>query len=149
MDVLGVQRPAEIAEHRTMRSSPAFLAGALAAAVLASLLFALAASARRRRRDLAVLKVLGMTSRSVGRTIQVQSGVTMAVGILLGVPLGIAGGRWAWRAYADEIDVVDVGRVPVIAVVVVAAAAGLLAFFVALGPAVAARRAPVAGLRPE
>jgi MacB-like periplasmic core domain len=148
-DVLGVQRPAEIAQHRTMRSSPTFLAGALAAAVLASLLFALAASARRRRRDLAVLKVLGMTSRSVGRTIQVQSGVTMAVGILLGVPLGIAGGRWAWRAYAGELDVVDVGRVPVLAVVLVAAAAALLAFFVALGPALAARRAPVAGLRPE
>ena len=148
-EVLGVQRPAEIAEHRTMRSSPTFLAAALAAAVLASLLFALAASARRRRRDLAVLKVLGMTSRSVGRTIQVQSGVTMAVGVLLGIPLGIAGGRWAWRSYAGEIDVVDVGRVPVLAVVLVAAAAGLLAFVVALGPAVAARRAPVAGLRPE
>jgi hypothetical protein len=148
-EVLGVQRPAEIAQHRTMRSSPTFLAGALAAAVLASLVFALAASARRRRRELAVLKVLGMTSRSVGRTIQVQSGVTMAVGILLGVPLGIAGGRWAWRTYAGEIDVVDVARVPVLAVVLVAAAAAVLAFVVALGPAVAARRAPVAGLRPE
>jgi hypothetical protein len=148
-EVLGVQRPAEIAQHRTMRSSPAFLAGALAAAVLASLVFALAASARRRRRDLAVLKVLGMTSRSVGRTIQVQSGVTMAVAVLLGVPLGIAGGRWAWRAYAGEIDVVDAGRIPVLGVALVAVAAALLAMVVALGPAIAARRAPVAGLRPE
>jgi hypothetical protein len=148
-EVLGVQRPAEIAQHRTMRSSPTFLAGALAAAVVASLLFALAASARRRRRELAVLKVLGMTSRSVGRTIQVQSGVTMAIAVLLGVPLGIAGGRWAWRAYAGAIDVVDVGRVPVAAVVLVALVAGLLAYVVAIGPAVAARRAPVDGLRPE
>jgi hypothetical protein len=148
-DVLGVQRPAEIAQHGTMRSSPAFLAGALAAAVLASLLFALAASARRRRRDLALLKVLGMTTRSVGRIIQVQSGVTMAVAVLLGVPLGIAGGRWAWRAYAGEIDVVDAGRIPVLGVALVAVAAAVLAMVVALGPAVAARRAPVAGLRPE
>ena len=83
-----------------------------------------------------------MTSRSVGRIIQVQSGVTMAIGVLLGVPLGIAGGRWAWRAYASEIDVIDVGSVPLLAVVLVAAAAGLLAFVVALGPATAARRAP-------
>jgi hypothetical protein len=149
LNVLGVQRPAEIAQHGTMRSSPAFLAGALAAAVLASLLFALAASARRRRRDLALLKVLGMTTRSVGRIIQVQSGVTMAVAVLLGVPLGIAGGRWAWRAYAGEIDVVDAGRIPVLGVALVAVAAAVLAMVVALGPAVAARRAPVAGLRPE
>jgi ABC-type antimicrobial peptide transport system permease subunit len=149
MEVIGVQRPAEIAQHRTMRSSPTFLAVALGAAVLASLLLALAASARRRRRDLAVLKVLGMTSRSVGRIIQVQSGVTMAIGVLLGVPLGIAGGRWAWRAYASEIDVIDVGSIPFLAVLLVAAIAGLLAFVVALGPAVAARRASVAGLRPE
>ena len=96
-----------------------------------------------------VLKVLGMTSRAVGRTIQVQSGVTMALGVLIGVPLGIAGGRWAWRAYASEIDVIDVGSIPFLAVVLVAALAGLLAFVVALGPALAARRASVAGLRPE
>ena len=135
LDVIGVQRPAEIAQHRSMRSSPTFLAVALGAAVLASLLLALAASARRRRQDLAVLKVLGMTSRSVGRIIQVQSGVTMAIGVLVGVPLGIAGGRWAWRAYASQIDVIDVGSIPFLAVVLVAVIAGLLAFVVALGPA--------------
>jgi hypothetical protein len=149
LDVLGVQHPAEIAQHRTMRSSPTYLAAVLAAAVLGSLLLALAASARRRRRDLAVLKVLGMTSRSVGRVIQVQSGVTMAVGLALGIPLGIAGGQWAWRAYASQLDVSDVGRVPVGLVALVAVAAALLGVVVALGPAGAARRAPVDGLRPE
>jgi ABC-type antimicrobial peptide transport system permease subunit len=149
LEVLGVQRPAEISEHRTMRSGPAWLAGALAAAVLASLLLALAASARRRRHDLAVLKVLGMTSRSVGRVIQVQSGVTMALGLLFGIPLGIAGGQWAWRAYAEQLDVLDVSRVPAGVVALVAVAAALLAVVVAAGPALAARRAPVDGLRPE
>ena len=149
LDVLGVQRPAEIAEHRTMRSSPAWLASGLAAAVLASLLLALAASARRRRHDLAVLKVLGMTSRSVGRVIQVQSGVTMAVGLLVGIPLGIAGGQWAWRAYATQLDVLEVTRVPLGLVALTAVAAALLAVVVAAGPALAARRASVDGLRPE
>jgi putative ABC transport system permease protein len=149
LEVRGVQRPAEIAQHRTMRSSPAYLAAALAAAVLASLFLALAASARRRRRDLAVLKVLGLTSRSVGRVIQVQSGVTMALGLLIGIPLGIAGGQWAWRAYAAQLDVRDVARVPVGLICLVGVCAAVLAVVVAAGPAFAARRAPIDGLRPE
>jgi hypothetical protein len=149
LDVVGVQRPAEIAQHRSMRSGPTYLAGALAVAVLGSLFLALAASARRRRHDLAVLKVLGLTSRSVGRVIQVQSAVIMTVGLVVGVPLGIAGGQWAWRAYASQLDVRDVARVPVGLVGLVAVAAAVLAVVVAAGPALAARRAPIDGLRPE
>jgi putative ABC transport system permease protein len=149
LDVIGVQRPAEITQHGTMRSSPAFLAGALAVAVLGSLLLALAASARRRRRDLALLKVLGLTSRSVGRVIQVQSGATMAVGLLVGIPLGVAGGQWAWRTYAEQLDVRDVATVPLGLVGLVVVAATVLAVVVAAGPAFAARRASIEGLRPE
>jgi hypothetical protein len=96
-----------------------------------------------------VLKVLGLTSRSVGRVIQVQSGVTMALGLLIGIPLGIAGGQWAWRAYAAQLDVRDVAQVPVGLIGLVAVCAAVLALVVAAGPALAARRAPIDGLRPE
>jgi hypothetical protein len=45
--------------------------------------------------------------------------------------------------------VLEVSRVPAGVVALVAVAAALLAVVVAAGPALAARRAPVDGLRPE
>ena len=61
--VLGVQRPAEIVNYRTMGATPVILAAGLAAGALAALALTLAASVRRRRRrDLsALLKTLGFT----------------------------------------------------------------------------------------
>ena len=64
-------------------------------------------------------------------------------------PCGIAVGQWAWRAYASQLDVLEVSRVPVGLVALVAVAAAVLAVVVAVRPALAARRAPVDGLRPE
>jgi hypothetical protein len=57
--VLGAQRPAEIVNYRTMGAAPVILAAGLAAGALAALALTLAASVRRRRRDLALLKTLG------------------------------------------------------------------------------------------
>jgi hypothetical protein len=45
---------------------------------------------RRRRRDLALLKALGFTRRQISATIAWQATSTVAVGLLIGVPVGIA-----------------------------------------------------------
>jgi hypothetical protein len=90
-----------------------------------------------------------MAHRAVGRVIQAQGLLTVTLGALIGIPLGVAGGRTAWRAYAGELDVVTVGVVPVPTVALVVLAAGLLALVVAVLPARTARRAPVGTLRPE
>src|SRR6202034_3941426 len=63
--VLGVQRPAEITNYRTMGSTPALLGATLAVAALAALGITLIASVRRRRRDLAILKALGFGGRQL------------------------------------------------------------------------------------
>jgi hypothetical protein len=59
--VLGVQRPAEIVNYQSTGASPGILAAGLAFGAVAALGLTLAASVRRRRRDMALLKTLGFT----------------------------------------------------------------------------------------
>jgi hypothetical protein len=69
---------------------------------------------------------------------------------LLGVPLGIAGGRWAWRLVADKLGVASGPVVPSTPVLAIAAGALLAANLAAAGPGwAAARIQPAAVLRSE
>jgi ABC-type lipoprotein release transport system permease subunit len=77
-----------------MGVAPLILAGALAAGAVASLCLTLAASVRRRRAGLALLKTLGLTGRQLATTAACQSTVTVAADALIGVRLGIALGRY-------------------------------------------------------
>jgi hypothetical protein len=66
----------------------------------------LMASARRRRRDLAVLKTLGFTRRQVMTTVVWQAVTVAAFGIVVGAAFGIAAGSWLWRTTAEDVGVV-------------------------------------------
>jgi hypothetical protein len=144
--ISGVQRPAEITDYRSMGVAPLILAAALAAGAVASLWLTLAASVRRRRADLALLKTLGLTRRQLAATVAWQSTVTVAVGALAGVPLGIALGRYLWDLFAQEINVVPQPSVPVLTVTAVIAAALVAANLVAAIPGRIAGRTPAAAL---
>jgi ABC-type antimicrobial peptide transport system permease subunit len=115
-----------------------------------SLALALLASVRRRRRELALLKTLGLTRRQVMAAVAWQASVILVIAALIGVPLGVAVGHWAWRAFATSLGAVPVTVVPVpalLAGIVVLLVAGNL---LAAGPgAVAARTPPAAVLRAE
>ncbi|HEV3212470.1 MAG TPA: FtsX-like permease family protein [Acidimicrobiales bacterium] len=143
-EAIGAQRPAEIVTYESTGATPAVLALGLAAGAVAALGLALAASVRRRRRDLALLKTLGLTRRQLAATIAWQASVVAVVGVLLGVPLGIALGRWLWVEFAHQIAVVPQPTVPALEVVAVAGAALVLANVVAAVPGRAAARTPAA-----
>lgn len=133
-----------------MGSQPLAMALGLTAAAALSLALTVLASVRRRRRDLALLKTLGMTRRQVRAIVAWQTTLTLAVAIVVGTPLGIAAGRWAWRTFAGSLGVAPVTVVPVLLLaaggVALIAAGNLLA----AGPAaVAARTAPASALRAE
>jgi MacB-like periplasmic core domain len=96
VSVVGVQRPAEILNYRSLGNTPAYLGAGLATGGVAALALTLMASVRRRRRDLALLKVLGFTNKQVAATVAWHSTVSVAVGVAAGVPLGVALGRWLW-----------------------------------------------------
>jgi ABC-type antimicrobial peptide transport system permease subunit len=74
----------------------------------------------------------------------------VVVGIVAGVPLGIAAGRAVWRVFATNFGVVPLTVVNVLLIATLAvgvlAAANLLAFFPAL---LAARSRPAQLLRAE
>jgi hypothetical protein len=144
VSVLPVQRPGEIANYRTVGSAPALLATALALAAVTALGLTLAASVRRRRRDLATLKALGFTRRQLLSTVCWQSSVTVGIGVVAGVPLGIALGRWLWTLFAREIYVVPYPTVPVLSVIIVGIGALAFANIVAIIPGRIAARTPTA-----
>ena len=74
----------------------------------------------------------------------------VVIGLLVGLPLGIAGGRWAWRVVANQLGVRAEPVVPVLVVVLVGAGALLMANALAFLPGLlAARTRPAEILRTE
>jgi hypothetical protein len=143
-------RAAAIENASQMGGQPLLLALGLAAAALLSLALTVLSSVRRRRRELALLKALGMIRRQIRAVVAWQTTLTLTVAVVVGAPLGVAGGRWAWHAFASSLGVVPVTVVP--ALLLVAGAAVLLAIgnVLTAGPATVAARTPPAGaLRAE
>ena len=90
---------------------------------------------RRRRHDLAVLRSIGFTRRQTRGAIAWQATLLAVAGIVVGVPLGIATGRLAWRWLADDFPIAYVPPLAALAVLVVASIAVVLANALAAGPA--------------
>lgn len=147
---LGVQRPAQIVNYRSMGATPVVLAGVLALAAVVALGLALAASVSRCRRDLAQLKVLGFVQRQLSAAVAWHSSIVVAIGIVVGIPLGIVSGRWLWILFAEQIGAVPAPSVPVLSVTLAALGALLLAMVAAALPGRrAARMAAALVLREE
>jgi len=144
VSVLPVQRPAEIVNYKTMGAMPAILAGGLAAGAVAGLGLTLIASVRRRRRDFALLKTLGFTRGQLAAVVAWQSTVIAVVGLVIGVPVGIAAGRWLWLAFAHELSAVPDPVIPAGSIALAVVAALVLANLVAALPGRAAARTPAA-----
>jgi len=142
--VIPVQRPAEIVNYRSMGDTPAYLGAALAAGAIAALALTLMASVRRRRRDLALLKTIGFTRRQIAAAVAWQSSVAVGAGAVVGVPVGIALGRFLWDLFARQINVVPEPTVPGLWVILIVVGAVLLANLVAVVPGRIAARTPTA-----
>ena len=136
--------PAEIVDYRSIGATPALLAGSLAVGATVALALTLVASVRRRRRDLALLKALGFTGNEVTASVIVQATVLGVLGLVVGIPVGIAVGRWLWILFAHQISAVPEPTVPVLALVVVGVIALVLVNVVAFLPGRAAARTPTA-----
>jgi ABC-type antimicrobial peptide transport system permease subunit len=144
ISVLSVQRPAEIVNYRTMGSTPAILGIGLAAGAVVALSLTLITSVRQRRRDFAVLRTLGFTGRQLGSVVAWQSSVAVAIGTIIGVPLGIILGRFLWNIFAHEIDAIPAPAVPVALIVLIVVGGIVLANIVAAVPGRIAAKTPTA-----
>jgi FtsX-like permease family len=144
------QQGAQIINFQQMGALPLGLALGVAAAAIAALALTVTASVRQRRRELALLKSLGMQRGQLRAIVTSQAITMMVVATLVGVPLGVAGGRWTWTTFANSIGIVPAPVIPVTALALgiagLIAAAGLLALWPA---ALAARTVPAIMLRAE
>ena len=126
------------------------IGGFVAVAATAGIGYALVTAVRRRRRELAVLKTLGFRRRQIRATVGWQASTVTMVGLVIGIPLGIVVGRFAWRLVADGLGVSTATSVPALAVIALVPAALILVDFIAALPArAAARTRPAVVLRSE
>jgi hypothetical protein len=142
--------PAAISNYARVRATPLVLGGLLALLAVALLAQVLVTTTRRRRRDLAVVKTLGFLRRQVSAAVAWQATALAAVALLVGLPLGVAGGRWAWALFAGSVGVGPAAAVPLGVIALMIPVTLLLANAIAAGPGwSAARIKPAVALRRE
>ena len=144
----GTKAPIEVVRLEQIDLVPLALSILLALLAVAAIGHAVVVGVRRRRAELALLKVLGFTRSQVRATVAWQATILGAVGLVAGIPLGILVGRWAWSLVADGLGVRPVVESPVLWLVVAVAAALVIVNLIALVPGrVAARIRPAVALR--
>ncbi|HEY5437347.1 MAG TPA: FtsX-like permease family protein [Acidimicrobiales bacterium] len=115
------------------------------AATLAHLLFV---SVARRRRQVALLKVLGFVRRQVLAATCWQALTIVSIGLVIGVPSGIAIGKAIWQTFASHLGAVPAAVVPATLVAIVCAVIIIGGVALALLPALLAVRVePAEALR--
>jgi hypothetical protein len=123
---------------------PIALAIALAAGALATLANILLLAVRARRRDLATLRACGYSTSQVWATLLAQSTLIALGALAIGLPLGVAIGRWSWSTWARGIGVVDAAVTPVAFLALVVPVALAATILTTIGPARRASHLPVA-----
>jgi hypothetical protein len=148
--VITDQRPNGASNYARIDATPEVLAGVLAVLGLAVLAQFGMSSARRRRREFAILKTLGLLRRQLAAITAWQVTALTALALLAGLPLGVAAGHWAWALFASEVGLSTAAITPVTLVLLTVPAAILAAIAVTL-PAGrhSARLSPAAVLRSE
>ena len=126
--------PSRMAELRQVRRLPLFLAAFLAVLAIGAVGHALATAVRRRRRDIAVLRTLGMTRGQCRWMIVTQASLLALFGLAVGVPTGLAIGRALWSTVAASTPVAHITPVSVWVLILIAPAALLIANLLAAWP---------------
>jgi predicted lysophospholipase L1 biosynthesis ABC-type transport system permease subunit len=135
---------------RGLGGQPLALAAGPAVAAGLSLAMTVLFDVRRRRREFAMLKAMGMTRRQVWSAVAWQTTLTLLITVLIGVPLGVAAGRTGWRGFAGSLGVVPFAEIPLL--ILVAGLASLIAvgnLLASVPGAIAARTSATRFLRAE
>lgn len=148
--VVGVLRPAEVDTAVSLGTGQVVMAGLVTTVAVFALALTLIAVVRRRGRDLALHRVLGFTPRQAGAASVWQALVTVVIALGIGVPVGVALGRWLWIGFADQINVVTSPSTPPLLLGALVLGLIAVAVIVSLVPAaIAARARPAILLRTE
>jgi ABC-type antimicrobial peptide transport system permease subunit len=142
--------PPDIANLSQLGRLPQVLTAFLAIIGLGAMANALWLAARRRRRDIAVLRVIGHTPRQAMTMVATMAVVATALGLAIGLPVGAAVGRTIWRLVAEGASVEGDALVTLGVLVALPLAVVAVALVVAAPAAwLAGRRRPGPALRAE
>ncbi|MDQ1374863.1 MAG: putative transport system permease protein [Actinomycetota bacterium] len=130
--------PQDVVLLRNVRTLPRVLAAFLGLLGIAALGHALVTAVRRRSHDLAVMRALGFRPGQNAATIIWQATTVAVIGLVVGLPLGIATGRVSWQWVANSTPLLYVA--PIAGVAIALAVPGTLAIANGLA-ALPARRA--------
>src|SRR6266536_1243159 len=134
------QRPSDIQNYTGLRDTPLILGAVLALLAVGTLAHVLLTGVRRRRRDLAVLKTLGLLRSQLLQVVSWQASALAAAALLAGLPAGLLAGRQAWALFAGSAGAAGTADVPLPIVLLVIPVTLLLASLLAAGPGWAAAR---------
>lgn len=137
---------AEVALLRDVEVLPVVLGGFLALLAVGAVGHALATAVRKRRHDVAVLRALGMTRWQTRSVVITQATALAVVGLVFGLPLGVAIGRLLWRAVADFTPVQYEPPVALLALLLAVPVAVLVANALATWPGLRAARLRIAAV---
>ena len=144
------ERPLDLVNFGVSVNFPLLFGGLLALFGAATTLHLLLVSVARRRTEAGLLKVLGFVRWQVAAVVSWQATAVALVGIIFGVPLGIAAGKAAWRIFATNFGVVPLSVVEAAVLAALAGCVLVVANVLAVLPAVvAARSRPADLLRAE
>jgi hypothetical protein len=147
--VLPAVPPPEVRDLSGVSGLPLILAFVLMLLACGIIAHTLLTSVRRRRRDLAILKTVGFVTSQVRATVAWQATALACAGLIVGVPLGLLAGRWAWILFASQVAIVPapvISPLTLLAIPVVLLVANAIA---AIPARSAARTQPAAILRSE
>jgi FtsX-like permease family len=115
--------PLSLYQFVRIRSFPLVLSLVLATLALATLVHTLIGVGRTRRREFAVLSALGFTRSQMLRSTLWQATFLAVVALVVGLPLGIIGGRLGWAAIERRLGIPDEPAVPVVVLLLLVPAA--------------------------
>jgi hypothetical protein len=139
-------RPPQIADAGSMRSGPLWLAALVAVALIGGLALTLQRAVRTRRHELAVLRALGCDRGDMYATMRWQALTVAALGLVVGLPIGVVAGRLTWSAFAKGLGISPAPQVSLVglSILVVAVLALSVALAVVPGRTAAATNASAA-----
>ena len=144
-----VQVPTSVRSLDRVSAMPYLLAAILSALGAVAMVQALTSSVRNRRRDFGVLRALGAVRGQLRGLLQCQATTVAAVVVILGVPIGLLGGRLVFAAIADRVGLTPGPRIAWILLPVLVTAVVAITNIAALVPGLRASRASTLDLVAE
>ncbi len=144
------QRPNDVLSYDHLAGTPLVLVGVLGLLAIGSTIHLLVTGVRSRRRDVALLKTIGLSRRQALSAVLVQASALILLALAVAVPIGAVAGHWLWVATARWLGIADDLTLPVLPLAAITVAALVGAATIATGPGVLAARVQIANaLRTE